>query len=54
MGIQEDKKIIIGGRIGSVNGIDKTNIARLYENGELDLNFKTAIRDNVMTLSTNF
>ncbi|WP_430405386.1 T9SS type A sorting domain-containing protein [Fluviicola sp.] len=37
--VQADGKIIIGGNFTSVNGVNRTNIARLNKNGTLDSSF---------------
>jgi uncharacterized delta-60 repeat protein len=39
LGIQTDGKIIVGGSFTSINGILRTNLARLNANGTLDTNF---------------
>jgi uncharacterized delta-60 repeat protein len=41
--IQADTKIIIGGRLGLVNGVARDNIARLQADGSVDLDFNATI-----------
>lgn len=36
---QPDGSMVIGGEFGSVNGVSRNQLARIYVNGDLDLNF---------------
>ncbi len=47
MALQADGKILVGGNFKTVNGQNRTNIARLNANGTLDTNF-IAAADNVV------
>jgi hypothetical protein len=38
--MQSDGKLLIGGRFTTVNGVGRTNIARLNEDGTLDTGFQ--------------
>lgn len=43
LGVQADGKIIIGGAFNSVDGVARTNLARLNEDGSLDSGFMTTL-----------
>jgi len=40
--VQTDGKVLVGGRFATVNGVSRTNIARLNLDGTLDTNFQSA------------
>ena len=42
VGLQSDGKIVVGGQFTSINGVARTNIARLNSDGSLDTSFVTA------------
>jgi uncharacterized delta-60 repeat protein len=42
LAVQSDSKVLIGGRFTTVNGVGRTNIARLNSDGTLDANFNPA------------
>src|SRR5689334_22101206 len=45
--VQDDGKIIIGGSFSSVNGVTRSNIARLNPDGTLDQNWNPAANGSV-------
>jgi uncharacterized delta-60 repeat protein len=45
--IQQDGKVIIGGRFSSVNNVPRNNIARLNSDGTLDRTFADKLEDGV-------
>lgn len=51
--LQEDNKIIIGGKFSSYEGQDRNSIARLHEDGSLDLDFDpgTGFDNDVETIA---
>jgi uncharacterized delta-60 repeat protein len=48
---QADGKIVIGGNFTTVNGVGKTNIARLNADGSLDIAFTTSVNDEVSAIA---
>jgi uncharacterized delta-60 repeat protein len=51
MAIQQDGKVLIGGSLTEVNGVQKSRIARLNADGTLDDQFKASADESVLTLS---
>jgi uncharacterized delta-60 repeat protein len=41
--LQNDGKVVLGGAFSQVNGVGRTNLARLQANGNLDLTFNTVV-----------
>src|SRR6185437_12697169 len=43
LAVQGDDKVLIGGNFTGVNGVSRTNIARLNADGTLDSGFQTGV-----------
>src|SRR5438093_524954 len=45
--LQADGKLVVGGQFTSINGVSRTNLARLNPNGTVDLTWKPPITPDV-------